>query len=111
MVGSSIWKSLEAIGYTNLIGKTSPELELRNQEIVAEFFETEKQEVVIDAAEIVGGILANNKLPYQYLMENKQIQYNLIYNSLEAEVQKLIFLGFSCIYPKMALQPLKEKYC
>ncbi len=110
MVGSAIWRALEAKGYTNLIGKTSTELDLRSQTAVADFFENEKPDVVIDAAARVGGILANNNYPYQFLMENMQIQNNLIDSSLKADVQKFIFLGSSCIYPKMAPQPLKEEY-
>ncbi|RAI91671.1 GDP-L-fucose synthase family protein [Algoriphagus yeomjeoni] len=110
MVGSAIWRALEAKGYSNLIGKTSAELDLRSQEAVADFFFTEKPDVVIDAAARVGGILANNNYPYQFLMENMQIQNNLIDYSLKADVQKFIFLGSSCIYPKMAPQPLKEEY-
>ena len=78
MVGSSIWRKLEAEGYTNLIGRTSKELDLRNQQAVKDFFASEKPEVVIDAAASVGGILANNEYPYQFLMENLQIQNNLI---------------------------------
>ncbi|WBL41248.1 GDP-L-fucose synthase [Algoriphagus halophytocola] len=110
MVGSAIWRALEAKGYTNLIGKTSAELDLKNQVAVSDFFETEKPEVVIDAAARVGGILANNEYPYQFLMENMQIQNNLIDASLKADVEKFIFLGSSCIYPKLAPQPLKEEY-
>lgn len=110
MVGSSIWRALEAKGYSNLIGKSSAELDLRNQEAVSDFFLSEKPEVVIDAAARVGGILANNTYPYQFLMENMQIQNNLIDSSLKADVMKFIFLGSSCIYPKLAPQPLKEEY-
>lgn len=110
MVGSAICRALEAKGYTNLIVRTSAELDLRNQAAVQEFFETEKPEVVIDAAARVGGILANNDYPYQFLMENMQIQNNLIDASLKADVKKFIFLGSSCIYPKLAPQPLKEEY-
>ncbi len=110
MVGSAICRALEAKGYTNLILRTSAELDLRNQAAVQEFFETEKPEVVIDAAARVGGILANNDYPYQFLMENMQIQNNLIDASLKADVKKFIFLGSSCIYPKLAPQPLKEEY-
>lgn len=110
MVGSAIYRALEAKGYTNLILRTSAELDLRNQAAVQEFFETEKPEVVIDAAARVGGILANNEYPYQFLMENMQIQNNLIDASLKADVKKFIFLGSSCIYPKLAPQPLKEDY-
>lgn len=110
MVGSAIWRKLEAEGYTNLIGKTSKELDLRNQKAVQDFFEEEKPEVVIDAAARVGGILANNDYPYQFLMENLQIQNNLIDFSHKTDVEKFIFLGSSCIYPKNAPQPLKEEY-
>jgi len=110
MVGSAIWRTLESKGYTNLIGKTSSELDLRNQVAVQDFFEQEKPEVVIDAAARVGGILANNDFPYQFLMENMQIQNNLIDTALKQDVEKFIFLGSSCIYPKLAPQPLKEEY-
>jgi GDP-L-fucose synthase len=110
MVGSAICRALEAKGYSNLVGKISAELDLRNQAAVADFFELEKPEVVIDAAARVGGILANSNYPYQFLMENIQIQNNLIDFSLKADVQKFVFLGSSCIYPKMAPQPLKEEY-
>ncbi|WP_312825881.1 GDP-L-fucose synthase [Epilithonimonas sp.] len=110
MVGSAIWRTLEKQGYTNLIGKTSKELDLRNQQDVLEFLEAEKPEIIIDAAAKVGGILANNDFPYQFLMENIQIQNNLIDGSLKVDVKKFIFLGSSCIYPKFAPQPLKEDY-
>lgn len=110
MVGSAIWRALENKGYTNLIGQSSKELDLRNQQAVLNFFDKEKPEVVIDAAARVGGILANNDFPYQFLMENMQIQNNLIDSSLQADCQKFIFLGSSCIYPKLAPQPLKEEY-
>ena len=110
MVGSAVWRTLEKKGYTNLIGKTSKELDLKNQEAVLNFYQTEKPEVVIDAAAKVGGILANNDFPYQFLMENMQIQNNLIDSALKADIEKFIFLGSSCIYPKLAPQPLKEEY-
>ncbi|WP_438967325.1 GDP-L-fucose synthase family protein [Flavobacterium sp.] len=110
MVGSAIWRALEAKGFKNLIGKTSQELDLRNQDQVNQFFNTEKPVVVIDAAARVGGILVNNNFPYQFLMENMQIQNNLIDAAHRHEVKKFIFLGSSCIYPKMAPQPLKEDY-
>ena len=110
MVGSSIWRALKSKGYTNLIGKTSAELDLRNQEDVLDFYNQEKPEVVIDAAAKVGGILANNEYPYPFLMENMQIQNNLINTALQSGVEKFIFLGSSCIYPKFASQPLKEEY-
>ena len=110
MVGSAVWRALEKKGYTNLIGKTSKELDLKNQLKVNEFFISENIDVVIDAAARVGGILANNDYPYQFIMENMQIQNNLIDASLQHDVQKFIFLGSSCIYPKFAPQPLKEDY-
>lgn len=110
MVGAAVWRNLEQKGFTNLIGKSSKELDLKNQQAVAAFFESEKPEVVIDAAARVGGILANNNYPFQFLMENMQIQNNLIDFSLKNDVQKFIFLGSSCIYPKFAQQPLKEEY-
>lgn len=110
MVGSAVWRALSAEGYTNLIGRTSKELDLRNQAEVNAFFAQEKPGVVIDAAAKVGGILANNTYPYAFLMDNLQIQNNLIAAALQTDVQKFIFLGSSCIYPKLAPQPLKEEY-
>jgi GDP-L-fucose synthase len=110
MVGSAVWRALEKKGYTNLIGKTSKELDLKNQIKVIEFLEEEKPEAIIDAAARVGGILANNDFPYQFLMENMQIQNNLIDSALKSGINKFIFLGSSCIYPKLASQPLKEEY-
>lgn len=110
MVGAAIWRILESKGYTNLIGKSSSELDLRDQVAVQEFFKKESPDVVIDAAARVGGILANNDFPYQFLMENMQIQNNLIDTALKSNVDKFIFLGSSCIYPKFAPQPLKEDY-
>ena len=110
MVGSAVWRVLESKGYSNLIGKTSKELDLRNQQAVLDFYNQEQPEVVIDAAAKVGGILANNDFPYQFLMENMQIQNNLIDGAHKAGIDKFIFLGSSCIYPKFAPQPLKEEY-
>ncbi len=110
MAGSAVWRALQAKGYTHLIGLTSQELDLKNQAAVNQFFQTEQPEVVIDAAARVGGILANNDYPYTFLMENLLIQNNLIEASLKTNVQKFIFLGSSCIYPKLAPQPLKEEY-
>jgi GDP-L-fucose synthase len=110
MVGSAIWRTLTAKGYTNLVGVSSKQLDLRNQQAVRDFIATEKPEVIIDAAAKVGGILANNNYPYQFIMENMQIQNNLIDSALQAGVEKFIFLGSSCIYPKLAPQPLKEEY-
>ena len=110
MVGSAVWRILKSKGYSNLIGKTSTELDLRNQQAVNDFYDKEKPEIVIDAAAKVGGILANNNFPYQFLMENLQIQNNLIDGAYQTDVKKFIFLGSSCIYPKFAPQPLKEEY-
>ena len=110
MVGAAIWRALEKKGFISLIGKTSAELDLRNQQAVHDFFFQEKPEIVIDAAARVGGILANNNYPYQFLMDNLSIQNNLIQAAHEHNVNKFIFLGSSCIYPKMAPQPLKEEY-
>lgn len=110
MVGRAIWRALKRKGYSNIIGKSSNELDLRNQHSVNNFFASEKPEIVIDAAARVGGILANTEYPYQFLMENMQIQNNLINASLKAGCQKFVFLGSSCIYPKFAPQPLKEEY-
>src|SRR5690606_16009891 len=110
MVGSAIWRQLEKEGYKNLIGATSKELDLRQQLAVSDFFKAQRPDVVIDAAARVGGILANSTYPYQFLMENLQIQNNLIESSLDANVKKFVFLGSSCIYPKLAPQPLKEEY-
>ena len=110
MVGSAVWRALEKKGYTNLIGRTSKELDLRDQEAVKSFYAVEKPAVVIDAAAKVGGILANNDFPYQFIMENMQIQNSLIDGALKSGIEKFIFLGSSCIYPKFASQPLKEEY-
>ena len=110
MVGAAVWRALLAEGFTNLIGKTSKELDLKDQKSVNYFFQKEEPQVVIDAAARVGGILANNNFPYPFLMENLQIQNNLIDAAQYNNVQKFIFLGSSCIYPKLAPQPLKEEY-
>ena len=110
MVGSAVWRALEKRGYTNLIGVSSTKLNLRNQQAVLDFYKEEKPSVVIDAAAKVGGILANNDYPYDFLMQNMQIQNNLIDGALNSGIEKFIFLGSSCIYPKFAPQPLKEEY-
>ena len=110
MVGSAVWRALEKKGYSNLIGQSSHELDLRNQETVRAFIAKEKPDAIIDAAAKVGGILANKDYPYQFIMENMQIQNNLIDTALHAGIEKFIFLGSSCIYPKMAPQPLLEEY-
>ena len=110
MVGSACWRALEAEGYTNLVGKTSKELDLRDQKAVEEFIRTEQPVAIIDAAAKVGGILANDTYPYEFLMDNMLIQNNLIRSAHENDIPKFIFLGSSCIYPKFAPQPLKEEY-
>ena len=110
MVGSACWRALEKAGYKNLMGKSSSELDLRNQAAVNEFIKAEEPSAVIDAAARVGGILANDTYPYEFLMDNMLIQNNLIRAAHENNVSKFIFLGSSCIYPKFAPQPLKEEY-
>lgn len=110
MVGSAILRQLKAEGYTNFILKTSSELDLRNQQEVADFFEKEKPDYVFLAAAKVGGIIANNTYRGDFIYENLMIQNNVIHQSYLNNVKKLIFLGSSCIYPKMAPQPLKEEY-
>lgn len=110
MVGSAIHRKLLAEGYTNIITRTSKELDLRNQVLVNEFFAEEKPEYVFLAAAKVGGIVANNTYRADFLYENLQLQNNVIHASFENKVKKLMFLGSSCIYPKLAAQPLKEEY-
>ncbi|MDA9790998.1 GDP-L-fucose synthase [Schleiferiaceae bacterium] len=110
MVGSACWRALEAEGYNNLVGKTSKELDLRDQKAVEEFIRTEQPVAIIDAAAKVGGILANDTYPYEFLMDNMLIQNNLIRSAHENDVSKFVFLGSSCIYPKFAPQPLKEEH-
>jgi GDP-L-fucose synthase len=110
MVGSAIVRKLHAEGHQNLVLKTSRELDLRNQAAVEKFFETEKPEYVFLAAAKVGGILANNTYRADFLYENLMIESNVIHQSYIHKVKKLLFLGSSCIYPKLAPQPLKEEY-
>ena len=110
MVGSAIVRKLNAEGYTNLVFKTSKELDLRSQAAVEKFFITEKPEYVFLAAAKVGGILANNTYRADFLYENLMIESNVIHQSYIHQVKKLLFLGSSCIYPKLAPQPLKEEY-
>jgi len=110
MVGSAIFRKLEQEGFSNLITRTSAELDLRNQQAVKEFFESEKPEYVFLAAAKVGGIVANNTYRADFLYDNLVIQNNIIHNSYLTGVKKLLFLGSSCIYPKLAPQPLKEEY-
>ena len=110
MVGSAILRKLKNEGYENIIFKTSKELDLRIQKNVDEFLSNEKPEYIIDAAAIVGGIWANNEYRYRFLMDNMLIQNNLINASINNEIKNFIFLGSSCIYPKLATQPMKEEY-
>ncbi|HRP18442.1 MAG TPA: GDP-L-fucose synthase [Ginsengibacter sp.] len=110
MVGSAIVRKLQKEGYENLLLRTSKELDLRDQTAVASFFESEKPDYVFLAAAKVGGILANNTYPATFLYDNLAIQTNVIHNAYLNNVKKLLFLGSSCIYPKMAPQPLKESY-
>lgn len=110
MVGSAICRQLQSQGYTHIITRTSSELDLRNQAAVEAFFSTEKPDYVFLAAAKVGGILANNVYRADFLYENLQIQNNVIHNAYVHGVEKLLFLGSSCIYPKLAPQPLKEEY-
>ena len=110
MVGSAILRTLKAKGYTNFLLRTSAELDLRNQQAVADFFAKEKPDYVFLAAAKVGGIFANNTFRGDFIYENLMIQNNVIHQAYVNQVKKLLFLGSSCIYPKMAPQPLKEEY-
>ncbi len=108
MVGSAIVRELERQGYTNLIYRTHQELDLTNQAAVRDFFETEKPDQVYLAAAKVGGIYANNTYPAQFIYENLMVQNNVIHQAFVSDVKKLLFLGSSCIYPKLAPQPMAE---
>ncbi len=110
LVGSALIRRLEKDGYTNLIYRTSKELDLTNQEKALDFFRTEKPEYVFLAAAKVGGILANNTYPAEFIYQNLQIQNNIIHSSYLSGVKKLLFLGSSCIYPRDCNQPIKEEY-
>lgn len=110
LVGSAIVRNLEEKGYTNIICRTHKELDLTNQEAVRTFFEQEKPEYVFLAAAKVGGIHANNTYPADFIYDNLMIQNNVIKAAHDFEVKKLLFLGSTCIYPKMAPQPIKEEY-
>lgn len=110
MVGSAIVRCLQQEGFTNLLVRTSKELDLRSQSQVFEFFEQEKPDYVFLAAAKVGGIVANNTYRADFIYDNLTIQNNIIHAAYKTEVKKLMFLGSSCIYPKMAPQPLKEEY-
>lgn len=110
MVGSAIVRNLKDKGYTNVIGKTSKELNLMRQDEVEPFFEAEKPDYVFLAAAKVGGIHANNTYPAEFIYNNLMIESNIIHSAYESGVKKLLFLGSSCIYPKMSPQPIKEEY-
>ena len=110
LVGSAIWRQLQQQGFTRLIGRRQAELNLLDAVAVKNFYETERPEYVFVAAAKVGGIVANSTKPAQFLYENLQIQNHLIHGAYLAGVKKLLFLGSSCIYPKLAPQPLKEEY-
>jgi GDP-L-fucose synthase len=110
MVGSAIFRALEARGYTNIICRSSSELDLRNQQAVADFFSVEKPDYVFLAAAHVGGILANSTYRADFLYDTLMIESNVIHSAWIQGVTKLLFLGSSCIYPKLAPQPLKENY-
>jgi GDP-L-fucose synthase len=110
LVGSAIWRELQRRGFSRLLGHTHAELDLLDTAAVQTFYAQEKPEFVVDAAAKVGGILANDRHPAEFLFQNLQIQNNLIHGARQAGVRKLLFLGSSCIYPRLAPQPLKEEY-
>src|SRR3989339_460009 len=110
MVGSAVVRKLQAEGYTNLLLRTKEQLDLLDAKAVADFFVSEKPEYVILAAAKVGGIMANNTYPADFLYQNLQIQNNVIHNAYLSGVKKLLFLGSSCIYPRECPQPMKEEY-
>ena len=110
LVGSAILKNLKEKGYENLIYKTSSELDLRDSKQVYDFFESENVEYVFLAAAKVGGIVANNEFPADFIRDNILIQTNVIDAAFKNNVKKLLFLGSTCIYPRLAKQPLKEEY-
>jgi GDP-L-fucose synthase len=110
LVGSAIVRKLQAEGYTNLLCRTSAELDLRDQTAVAAFFREERPDYVFLAAAKVGGIVANSSYPAEFIYDNLQIQNNVIHQAWLAGVKRLLFLGSTCIYPKLAPQPMKEEY-
>jgi GDP-L-fucose synthase len=110
MVGAAVWRLLEKEGFTNLVGKRSSELDLRDRKAVFDFFEQEKPRYVVLAAARVGGIMANNTYPAEFLTDNLQIQLNVMDAASHFKVERLLFMGSSCIYPKFAPQPIKEDY-
>ena len=110
LVGSAIKREFEKRGYTNLLFRTHSELDLTDSKAVADFFEAEKPDWVVQAAAKVGGIVGNNTYPVEFMLENLKIQNNIIENSYKTGVKKLLFLGSSCIYPKNTPQPMKEEH-
>jgi GDP-L-fucose synthase len=108
LVGSAVWRKLEAEGFTDLVGRTSKELDLKDRDAVFAFFAEQKPRYVVLAAAKVGGIMANNTYPHDFLSENLQIQVNVMDAAVEHDVERLMFLGSSCIYPKFAEQPIHE---
>ena len=110
LVGGAIWRRLQAAGFQNLVGRTLPELDLRNQAAVTDFFGRERPEYVFLAAARVGGIRANATFPAEFIYDNLMIQANLIHQAYRHDVKKLLFLGSSCIYPRLCPQPMKEDY-
>ncbi|WP_188037052.1 GDP-L-fucose synthase [Actinotalea sp. JY-7885] len=110
LVGSAVWRALETAGFTDLVGRTSAELDLKDREAVFSFFADARPRYAVIAAAKVGGIMANNTYPVDFLSENLRIQVNVMDAALEHGVERLLFLGSSCIYPKLAPQPIKEEY-
>ena len=110
MVGSACWRLLKKKGYNNLVGFSSNQIDLRNFNDVFNLIKKENPDIIIDAAARVGGIMANSTYPYEFLMDNMLIQNNLIKSAYDLNIKKFIFLGSSCIYPKMAAQPILEEY-
>ena len=110
MVGSALVRSLTKAGFKNLVYRTSKQLDLTNQQAVIDFFATEQPQYVFLAAAKVGGIMANNTFRADFIYSNLMIQNNIIHSAYQTNVKKLLFLGSSCIYPKLAPQPLKEEY-
>ncbi len=109
LVGSALWRTLQAQGYTNLVGRTHKELDLLDAAAVKQFFDSERPEYVFLAAAFVGGIMANSRLRADFIYRNLGIQQNVIGQSYEHGVKKLLFLGSTCIYPRNALQPMSEE--
>jgi GDP-L-fucose synthase len=109
LVGSALWRHFEAEGFTNLVGRTSSELDLRDRDATFDFYADERPDVVIDAAARVGGIMANSTYPAEFLSDNLRIQLNVIDGARKHRVPRLLFLGSSCIYPKFAPQPISEE--